>query len=58
VLSRPPDAWGGRAILEWTLRLATGRRGFDPEAERLVELAATLDRIYGRARAAAPAGGS
>jgi len=55
VLSRPPDAWGGRAILEWTLRLATGRRGFDPEAERLVELAATLDRIYGRARGAAPA---
>ena len=58
VLSRPPDAWGGRAILEWTRRLAAGRRGFDPEAERLVELAATLDRIYGRARAATPAGGS
>src|SRR5690606_30684379 len=37
VLSRPPDAWGGRAIVEWAGRLAAGRRGFDAEAERLVD---------------------
>jgi predicted dehydrogenase len=46
-LVSPPDAWGGRAILNWAARLADGH-GFDPENERLVEVAAVLDRIYGR----------
>jgi predicted dehydrogenase len=46
-LARPPDAWGGRAIVEWTRRLAAGER-FDAEAERLVDVAAVLDRLYGR----------
>ena len=46
-LASPPDEWGGRAAADWARRLATGER-FDPEAERLVEVAAVLDRIYGR----------
>jgi predicted dehydrogenase len=47
VLATPPDDWGGRAITSWARDLAAGH-GFDPEAERLVEVARLLDRIYGR----------
>jgi predicted dehydrogenase len=47
LLSAPPDAWGGRAAVEWARRLAAGA-GFDPEAERLVAVAAALDGVYGR----------
>jgi predicted dehydrogenase len=47
VLVTPPDDWGGRAAVDWAARLANGA-GFDPSAERLVEIAAVLDRIYGR----------
>lgn len=46
-LAAPPDAWGGRAAADWATRLARGER-FDPAAERLVEVARVLDRIYGR----------
>lgn len=46
-LAEPPDSWGGRAGADWALRLAGGER-FDPTAERLVDVAETLDRIYGR----------
>jgi predicted dehydrogenase len=45
VLVDPPDAWGGRAAVEWAARLATGER-FDPHAEELAAVAATIDRIY------------
>jgi predicted dehydrogenase len=48
-LCEPPDEWGGRAILDWAARLARGTVRFDPEAERLVDTAAVLDAIYGRA---------
>ncbi|WP_223643356.1 Gfo/Idh/MocA family protein [Corallococcus sp. EGB] len=44
-LSAPPDAWGGRAAVAWAARLANGER-FDAEAERLVDVAAALDRLY------------
>ncbi|HEU4698791.1 MAG TPA: Gfo/Idh/MocA family oxidoreductase [Gemmatimonadales bacterium] len=44
-LCGPPDEWGGRAAVDWARRLASGAR-FDPAAERLVEVARTLDRIY------------
>ncbi|MFL5343288.1 MAG: Gfo/Idh/MocA family protein [Hyalangium sp.] len=44
-LSDPPDAWGGRAAVDWATRLSEGAR-FDPEAERLVVVAEALDRIY------------
>ncbi len=47
VLVEPPDAWGGRAAVEWTRRLAAGER-FDATADELVATAAVLDRVYGR----------
>jgi len=43
----PPDEWGGRAAVDWVRRLAGGAR-FDPAAGHLVDLAAAIDRIYGR----------
>ena len=46
-LAEPPDAWGGRAGVDWARRLAAGER-FDPEAGNLVQVAEILDRIYGR----------
>ncbi len=46
-LADPPDAWGGRAAADWARRLAAGER-FDADAERLVDVARVLDRIYGR----------
>lgn len=46
-LATPPDEWGGRAAMDWARRLGEGVR-FDPSAERLVDVAAVLDRIYGR----------
>ncbi len=46
-LADPPDAWGGRAAVAWGRRLAADPR-FDPEAERLVDVAAALDAVYGR----------
>ena len=45
VLARPPDDWGGRALVAWARQLAAGR-GFDPDAERLVDLHRALDAIY------------
>lgn len=39
--------WGGRAAADWARRLAAGER-FDPEAERLCDVADVLDRIYRR----------
>ena len=47
-LTAPPDDWGGRAAADWAQRLATGAR-FDPAAERLVDVAEILDRIYAAA---------
>ena len=46
-LASPPDEWGGRAAADWAVRLAAGEQ-FDPEVERLVDVARVLDRIYGR----------
>jgi predicted dehydrogenase len=45
VLVEPPDAWGGRAAVQWAARLATGER-FDPHVGELAAVAATIDRIY------------
>lgn len=44
-LAAPPDGWGARAAADWAERLGRGER-FDPEAARLVAVAAVLDRIY------------
>jgi predicted dehydrogenase len=46
-LTTLPDAWGGRAAVDWAKRLASDAR-FDKEAERLVTVSRVLDRIYGR----------
>jgi predicted dehydrogenase len=46
-LADPPDAWGGRAVLDWARRLAAGAR-YDRSIETLLPVAAVLDRIYGR----------
>lgn len=48
LLTSPPDEWGGRAAADWATRLASGAR-FDPAAERLVDVADVLDRIYAAA---------
>lgn len=47
VLVEPPDAWGGRAAVAWAERVGAGER-FDPANEELVDVAAVLDRVYGR----------
>jgi predicted dehydrogenase len=44
-LASPPEEWGGRAAADWAERLATSH-AFDPAAERLVDVARVLDRIY------------
>jgi len=44
-LAGPPDDWMGRTLTDWARRLAEGAR-FDPESERLVDVAATIDAIY------------
>lgn len=46
-LADPPDAWGGRAILDWARRLGAGAR-YDRQIETIVQVASALDRIYGR----------
>jgi predicted dehydrogenase len=48
-LSSPPEDWGGRAAADWARRLHAGE-GYDPEADRLVDVADILDRIYARHR--------
>lgn len=45
----PPDDWGGRAAADWARKVSEGT-GYDPEADRLVDVASILDRIYGRYR--------
>ena len=46
-LSEPPDAWGGRAIVDWARRLAAGS-GYSSIIEPAVQVASVLDNIYGR----------
>ncbi len=46
-LSGGDDGWNGRAAKDWVRRLTAGER-FDSSAERLVDSARVLDRIYGR----------
>jgi predicted dehydrogenase len=46
-LAEPPDAWGGRAIVDWARRLGAGAR-YDRSIETIVQVATVLDRIYGR----------
>ena len=48
LLAAPPDAWGGRAALQWTKQLARGGQ-FDRGAHELVQIAEVIDRIYSQA---------
>ncbi len=48
ILCEPPDAWGGRAAVEWARKLAAGSR-YDHEVERLLDVTRVLDAIYDRA---------
>lgn len=48
VLAGPPDDWDDRAAIDWLGRLATGGR-FDPDCERPVTLAGTVDATCARA---------
>ena len=50
-LAMPPDDWGCRAAADWARRLGAGER-FDPAADRLVGVAAVIDRLYAAARPA------
>jgi len=43
----PPDNWGPRALLQWARALGQAP-GWDPEVERLVDVAGAVDRILGR----------
>ena len=47
VLASPPDAWGGRAAVDWVRRLADGS-GYDPTVEDIVAVARVVDEVYGR----------
>jgi predicted dehydrogenase len=47
-LTEQPEDWGGCAAVRWTSRLARGETFDANEARRFVEVAAVLDRIYGR----------
>jgi predicted dehydrogenase len=47
-LVEPPDAWPGRAAVEWARRLARGDRFDEAEAAEIVRVAELLDGIYGR----------
>lgn len=46
-LAEPPDAWPGRAAVEWARRVQTSRR-YDNDAEEHTAVAGVLDRLYGR----------
>jgi predicted dehydrogenase len=47
LLASPPDAWGGRAVVEWARHLAAGA-GYSPSIEAALQVASVIDRIYGR----------
>jgi predicted dehydrogenase len=46
-LAQPPDAWAGRMLVAWAERLRDGAR-FDPAAMQWLQVARTVDAIYGR----------
>lgn len=48
LISRPPDNWGGRLLIEWARRLAHGDNRYDAGIESLERVAHVVDRAYGR----------
>lgn len=47
LLTEPPDAWGGRALVAWARQLRQAPR-FDRSAEQFIQVAQIVDRLYGR----------
>jgi predicted dehydrogenase len=47
MLAGPPDAWGGRAVVDWAKRLGAGS-GYSNSIESAIQVAQVLDAIYGR----------
>ncbi|EEF57289.1 Gfo/Idh/MocA family protein [Pedosphaera parvula] len=45
ILSSAQEEWGGKAAIDWTRRLSESPR-FDPEVNRLIQVASILDAIY------------
>jgi predicted dehydrogenase len=48
-LASPPDAWGGRAAVDWLRQLRDGAR-FEASTRGLLETAEALDALYASAR--------
>jgi predicted dehydrogenase len=46
-LAVPPDDWGGRALVEWSVRIGQGA-GFDPGICSMLAVAQALDEVLGR----------
>jgi predicted dehydrogenase len=46
-LVQPPDAWGGRALVDWIEKLSINPN-YSTDAENFIKSAEVLDRIYGR----------
>jgi predicted dehydrogenase len=46
-LVQPPDAWGGRALVDWIKKLSVNSN-YNNDAENFIKSAEVLDRIYGR----------
>jgi predicted dehydrogenase len=42
-----PDAWGGRALIDWAKNLSHSNT-FDPDVEQVIQVADVIDRIYCR----------
>jgi predicted dehydrogenase len=47
VIAEPPDAWGGRAVVDWAARLAESP-AFDPAIASAAAAARVIDAIYQR----------
>ena len=47
LLTEPPDAWGGRAIVNWIKQLAENP-AFNKEANHFISSAEIIDLVYGR----------
>lgn len=44
-LTQPPDAWGGRAVVDWARRLVSSGR-YDADCEAHIAVSRTMDAIY------------
>ncbi|MDB6123169.1 MAG: gfo/Idh/MocA family oxidoreductase [Pedosphaera sp.] len=47
LLAATPEEWGGKAAVDWTMRLSESTK-FNPQIQGLARVAATLDAIYAR----------